>query len=454
MRHAPVKLACLTAVAGMAVVAAGCGKDVPANSVAKVGDSTISKDEFNRWLKTAVSSQAGGGAQNVAVPDPPEFTRCAAARAKQPVPKGSKRPGADALKKQCKREYDELKSQVMQFLIQAEWIQQEAESQDVRVSNAEVKRSFEDRKKQEFPNDKAYQRFLRTSGMSEQDILFRVKLDVLQQKLTQKVTEKAGKVTDEDVEEYYEKNKKRFAQPERRSLNVVLTKNESRANAAKKQLEDGASWKSVAKRFSIDEASKSQGGKLPGVAKGQQEKALDAAVFRGKKGRLTGPVKTLLGYYVFELSKIAKASQQTPEQAKPTIKQLVISERRQKALDEFTKKLREKWRQRTKCQDGFVTQGCSNGPKPAATPAAHRPEPEPGAAAAIDELAPGMSASRATVAQLAAPPERGLACAFPGTLIVGLPNPHGSLILRSRAAKRVRARAGRRGGATGGPQRP
>jgi parvulin-like peptidyl-prolyl isomerase len=54
-----------------------------------------------------------------------------------------------------------------------------------------------------------------------------------------------------------------------------------------------------------------------------------------------------LGYYVFEVSKIAKASQQTPEQAKPTIKQLVISERRQKALDEFTKKLREKWRQRT-----------------------------------------------------------------------------------------------------------
>ena len=129
----------------------------------------------------------------------------------------------------------------------------------------------------------------------------------------------------------------------------------------------------VAKKYSIDQASKSHGGKLPGVATGQQEKALDAAVFRGKERRLTGPVKTQLGYYVFEVSKIAKASQQTPEQAKPTIKQLVISERRQKALDEFTKKFREKWRQRTKCQDGFVTQDCSNGPKPAATPAARTP---------------------------------------------------------------------------------
>ena len=68
----------------------------------------------------------------------------------------------------------------MQFLIQAEWVQQEAEEQDVKVSDAEVKRSFEDQKKQAFPNDKAYQEFLKTSGMTEEDILFRVKLDPLQ----------------------------------------------------------------------------------------------------------------------------------------------------------------------------------------------------------------------------------------------------------------------------------
>ena len=54
--------------------------------------------------------------------------------------------------------------------------------------------------------------------MTEEDILFRVKLDQLQQKLTQKVTKDAKKVSDEDVQAYYDKNKKRFAQPERRDL--------------------------------------------------------------------------------------------------------------------------------------------------------------------------------------------------------------------------------------------
>ncbi len=83
----------------------------------------------------------------------------------------------------------------MQFLIQSEWVQQEADARDVKVSDAEVKRSFADQKKQAFPNDKAYQKFLASSGMTEKDILFRVKLDQLQQKLTQKVTEDEGKVT-------------------------------------------------------------------------------------------------------------------------------------------------------------------------------------------------------------------------------------------------------------------
>ena len=205
-----------------------------------------------------------------------------------PGAEGPKKPTTAALKKQCKTEYDTLKREVMQFLIQAEWVQQEAEKQDIKVSDAEVKRSFADQKKASFPTDKAYQQFLKTSGMSEEDILFRVKLNELQEKLTQKITKSATKISDEDVKEYYDKNKKRFAQPERRDLRIVLTKTEAKANEAKAALEGGQDFKTVAKQYSIDEASKAQGGKLPSVAKGQQEKALDEAVFTAKKGHARG----------------------------------------------------------------------------------------------------------------------------------------------------------------------
>jgi len=345
------------------VVLSGCGNDVPAGAVAKVGDSAITQDEFDKWMGIAVKgqSQSPGGAS--AVPKPPDYEACVTAKKKTPVPKGQQEPSDDALKKQCKSEYDTLKREVMQFLIQGEWVQQEAEKRGVKLKDAELQKALEDQKKQVFPNDKQYQQFLKTSGMTEKDVLFRVKLNELQQRLTQKVTQDAKNVSDEDIQSYYAKNKKRFAQPERRDLRVVLTKTQAKAQQAKKELESGQSFKKVVKKYSIDEASKSQAGLLPAVSEGQQEKAFDTAIFAAPKGKIEGPVKTQFGFYVFEVEKVTKASQQTLEESKDTIKNLLRSQRQQKALDEFIKSFREDYKDRTDCADDYRVAECKNAPK-------------------------------------------------------------------------------------------
>ena len=349
-----------------AVAATGCGgDDVPSDAVAKVGNVVITKQAFDHWYASAAKSQAQQGGPAVP-PDPPNYTKCVDAL-KAAAPKGSKPDDSD-LKKQCKQSYDQLKQQVMQFLIQSQWVQQEAEEQDVKVSGKEVRTLFEDQKKQAFPKEKDYEKFLRTSGATEQDILFRIKLDALQNKLTAKIQKEQEKVTDEDIEEYYDKNKERFAQPEKRDLNVVLTKTEAKAEEAKKALDSGDSFATVAKKYSIDQASKANGGKLPDVAKGQQEKALDEAVFAADKGKVEGPVKTQFGWYVFKVDKVTKASQQTLEQAKATIKQVLASQNQQQALDEFVKDFRKKWKEKTECRDEYVTQDCKNAPEPTPTP--------------------------------------------------------------------------------------
>jgi foldase protein PrsA len=362
MTHAPIKFTLGLAVLGLSALAfSACGSDVPSGAVAKVGDETITQDEFDKWLKTAAQGQAQGG--TAAVPDPPDFEKCVAAKKKQPLPKGQEKPSDATLKKQCETEYDTLKTEVMQFLIQAAWVEQEAADQDVKVSDKEIKQSFEDQKKQAFPNDKAYQEFLKTSGMSEEDILFRVKLDQLQQKLTAKITQDAKKVTDADISEYYEKNKQRFAQPERRDLLVVLTKTEAKAKQAKAALEGGDSFQQVAKKYSIDEASKAQGGKLAAVTKGQQEKAFDDAIFSAKKGELVGPIETQFGWYVFEVDKVTGASQQSLDESKEAIRNLLRSQGQQQALDKWIKSFREDYKDKTHCADDFRIPECSNAPE-------------------------------------------------------------------------------------------
>jgi parvulin-like peptidyl-prolyl isomerase len=351
----------LAAGAALPVLVAGCGNDVPSGAVAKVDDTVIKKEEFDHWLQAAAQgTQPPGAGGEVVVPEPPDFAECIDAKKKQPVPPGTQKPTDDQLKEQCQQEFDSLKQQVMQFLISAEWIQQEADSRDIEVSDEEVQKQFEDQKKQSFPNDKQYQQFLETSGQTEEDLLFRVKLDVLSTKVRDEIIEGVDEVTDEDIETYYNENKDRFAQPERRDLNVVLTKTEAKANEAKQAIESGQSFKDAAKEFSIDEASKSQGGKLPAVAQGQQEKAFDDAIFSAEKGELTGPVKTQFGWYVFEVTDVTEASQQSLDEATETIRSLLKSEREQKELDSFIEDFQDKYTDETHCADDYVVQECEN----------------------------------------------------------------------------------------------
>ena len=185
----------------------------------------------------------------------------------------------------------------------------EAKDQGIKVTDAEVDKQFETTKKQSFPKEADFQKFLKSSGMGLDDLKFRVRVQALSDKLRTKVTKGKDTVTQAQVAGYYNKNKSRFAQPERRDLRIVLAKTKAKANQALAAIKSGQSFASVAKKYSIDQASKNQGGKLLAVAKGQQEKALDDAVFKAPKGKIQGPVKTQFGYYVFDVSKITPASQ-------------------------------------------------------------------------------------------------------------------------------------------------
>jgi foldase protein PrsA len=361
-------LALLALAALVAAVVAGCGDDVPSGAVAKVGDEEIPQSEFNHWLTAAARQQAQGqpgqppGA--VVVPDPPNFTNCVAAKQKQKQPQGAQKPQASQLKTQCKQEYDGLKEQTMQFLISARWLKQEAAKRGVKATPEEVKKTFDEQKKQAFPKEKDYKEFLATSGRTEKDLLFQVELSVLTNALQAKVVEGEGDPSNDEIEKYYNENKKRFSTPESRDLLVVLTKKEDKAKKALAELKADKPWKTVVKKYSEDTASKSQGGKLPGVTKGTQEKAFDDAIFKAPKGEVQGPVKTQFGFYVFEVTKVTAATQQTLQQATETIKNLLKSQAQQKALNDFVKDFQKRYREKTKCAEDFKTTQCDNGPEP------------------------------------------------------------------------------------------
>jgi foldase protein PrsA len=368
------RLRSLTAL-GAVLLSAGavtaCGGDnVPGNAVVRVGDQSIKKDTFEHWMRIASISQAGQAnpsattAPKANIPDAPDFERCVATkRTSAPKPAKGQPQQTDAqFKTQCKQEYDQLKNSVLEFLIRSTWLDNEAGEQDVRVTDKDVQKKLDEAKKT-LGDDKAYQQFLTRAGMTNADVFYQQRSELLEQKITEKITKGKDRVTDKQVSQYYEKNTSRFAQPERRDLRIVLAKTKARADAAKSALASGQSWSAVAKEYSIDDQSKNSGGKLPGVSQGSQEKAFDTAIFKAEKGKTVGPVKTQFGYYVFEVTKITPKDQQSLKESSASIKQILAQENQRKALENFGKEYRERWKDATNCRDEYVTQDCENAPK-------------------------------------------------------------------------------------------
>jgi foldase protein PrsA len=368
----------------VAAAAVGCGgDDVPGNAVATVDGTTITRNDFDHWMtvfakSSASQAQQGGSSTTTStVPDPPDYTACIKAKRDAAAKSKSKaRPTDTQLKKQCASEYTSLRDQALGLLIASQWLEGEAKDQGIKVTPAEVTKSIDTQRKQQYPKMADFQKALKDAGFTMEDLRFQTRLQQLQEKLVDKISKGAGAPTAKEISAYYEKNKSQFGSPETRDLHIVLTKDKATAEKAKKAVESGESWSSVAKKYSTDEASKSQGGKLT-ATKGNQEPAFDDAVFAGKKGDLLGPIKTQFGYYVVDIDKITKGNQQTLAQATPTIKQVLTQQAQQKAVSDFSETYRKKWTKVTDCRKGYTIQGCKNGPKAtttAATAAATTPQ--------------------------------------------------------------------------------
>lgn len=371
VRNTPLRiLLALGAFFVAATVFAACGGEdsgVPSNAVATVDGTPITKADYEKWAAITAKGAASGRTA-VVVPDPPSFDRCVAALRTQSRPaRGQPAPSTVTLKAQCRQQNDQLVQQTMGTLIQELWVQGEAKDQNVTVSDAEVQRQLAATKRQSFPTEKAYQRFLTQSGMTQEDVVQRIRTQALAANLTRKIQSSSAPVTDAQISSYYERNKAQFAVPERRDVELILTRTEAQANTAKSAVEGGTSWAAAAKQYSTDAASKATGGVLRGVSEGQQDRAFDQAAFSTQKGKIVGPVRGQFGWYVLRVTGVEPARQSSLADARPQIQALLAQQGSQQKMTTFITDFQKRWRDVTDCRTGYVVPLCSNAPTPRTT---------------------------------------------------------------------------------------
>ncbi len=324
MRQRVILIALCTAVA---LLAAACGssgaQDVSNDSVAVVGDQQISKSDWDALIE---QTRRNFQATNRAFP----------------------KPGSVDLAN--------LKANATQFLIQSSEYQQEADRLDAKVSDKDIDARLQQIKEQYYGNpagqkkatqaqmDKRYQDALKQQGFSDEEVRQGIKLQVIREKVFEKVTTDV-KVSDDDVKAYYDKNKKQYetpAQPESRDVRHILVKSKAKADALYAQLQQNPDkFAQLAKQFSIDTQSARNGGELPpGTAvKGRLVPEFEKVAFSIPANQISKPVHSQFGWHIIEALGPIKAgtpAKPTPySQVKEAIRQQLLSQDKQKEMDKW-----------------------------------------------------------------------------------------------------------------------
>jgi PPIC-type PPIASE domain len=330
-----------------------------ARTVASVQGRPITQAQLAHWIRVE-NAQTHGSSTEVPVPEPPTYSRCvAAAGAAQSQSASPRRASTQELRRQCAQTYARLRKKALAFLITADWLQGEAAAQGISVSASEVYARYQ--QQVNGPAGQVVATRLKRDGMSPNDELLELRLEILGQKLTAKIAAGYKAVSAARIAAYYRAHPRQSASQPSRRVFLVVTRTIDAARSAKRQLQHGVVPASVARRFSADPTVRSTGG-VTTLSRGAANPTLERAVFHAPLRTLAGPVAVpSAGFYLFRVLSSEPRRRETLFEATPAIRQTLLQAGRQQQVNAFIAFYRQRWKRRTVCQSGYVIAECRNG---------------------------------------------------------------------------------------------
>lgn len=229
----------------------------------------------------------------------------------------------------------QIKSQLLDRMIEGKLIAQEVKNQKLDPEDAKVKEQEEIIKKN-IGDEEKFQATLKQQGMTEVEL--RNFLAVYSN-----VTGDIKEISDTDVKAFFDKNKDSYGKPESVKARHILVKTEDDAKAIILQLKAGADFVQLAKDKSTEDGAKDSGGDLGKFTKGKMVPEFDTAVFAQKVGTFSAePVKTEFGYHVILVEAHIPAVAPDFEKLKDRVKEDALNTAKDTKFQTYFDDLRKK----------------------------------------------------------------------------------------------------------------
>ena len=306
------------------------------------------------------------------LPDPPNYSRCAArlAATTAKAEAAGSQSSATQTTNVCRQHYEELLHGALTKTIHTQWLLGEAAELGVNISAQEVRAEFELSRKS-FKTSAAFAAYRDSTGQTIADMMSEIKLGKAADAIFKKIGEKDHPADGAEVASYYHRHLRQFTVPQGRDVRIVRTTTEDAAVNVKREIASGASFASVAKRLS---AIGQPVGTKAGTVKALRphfyaEKSLNDAIFAARLHRLYGPVKvtashktiapeTNSGFFVFEVTRRVRGERTPLAAVSDAITQLLTKANEEKTLATFVGAFKRKWKARSDCRPGYIVRNC------------------------------------------------------------------------------------------------
>lgn len=191
----------------------------------------------------------------------------------------------------------QLKSSVVQMMIQDKLIAKDLEKNKIKIDEKEANENFL-QYVQNYGGQDQFDKMLEDYNMSSDKFKETIKKDLMYKKHREWFDEN-NKVTDKEIKEYFDQHKDELVQVD---ASHILVDDEETAKEIKQKLDDGEDFAKLAKEYSKDSANADKGGELGFFTKGSMVKEFSDVAFKLKKGEISDPVKTTYGYHIIKVN--------------------------------------------------------------------------------------------------------------------------------------------------------
>ena len=247
---------------------------------------------------------------------------------------------------------DAIKKQVVEVMIDRELLYEESKKYKIVIKDSVVEEQFGQWRNHYAP-DGDYAKVLADTGYTEKTLREDLKKMAAIQELIDTQFRPNVKVTDADIKTFYESHPDFFTRSEQVTASHILIKVSADAPSEekeaartklekiKKQLDEGADFATLAKKYS-DCPSSAKGGELGSFGKGQMVKPFEEVAFSIETNKVSDIVETQFGYHLIVVTDKTSARTISLEESRSSIEGHLVNQKLSQEVRAHVASLREK----------------------------------------------------------------------------------------------------------------